>query len=55
MKAAIKEACNFYGQKNQRAPKLIVIYRDALGGPSMIDKCYRIEVPAIQASLKDFT
>ena len=55
MKKAIKAACDYYGKKNQRKPRQIIVYRDALGGPSMVDKCYRIEVPAIQASLDEFT
>ena len=55
MKKGIKIACDYYSKQNQRMPKQIIVYRDALGGPSMVDKCYKIEVPAILASLGEFT
>jgi len=43
----IQGAIKKFSEHNKRSPKQVIIYRDAVGGPSMVDKCFRIEVPAV--------
>lgn len=55
IKKGLQKALEFYGKKNQKMPGKVIIYRDAIGGPSMIDKCYRIEIPEVLSAIESFT
>lgn len=55
VKKALQKAFDFYASKNGRKPRQLIVYRDAVGGPSMEAKCLRNEVDYIQASLDSFT
>lgn len=54
MENGLKAALENYEKHNGgNRPRTIIVYRDGIGGPSMVDKCYNFEVPHIKGALDD--
>ena len=55
MVEGIQSAIKAYAEINHRCPRQIIIYRDGMGGTSMVDKCERIEVPTVLEAIRNYS
>jgi hypothetical protein len=56
MKEGLTQAMEKFKHHNKgNVPKQIIIYRDGVGGPSMMSKCEKHEVPLIIEAINDYS
>lgn len=50
----IKDACQNYNKQNKKLPDKIIVYRDGVGGPTMVHKVMENEASKINEELSEY-